>query len=80
MPTKESLRTQAIEVVAEYMGAAAEFVVDDAWDEVAKNTAFSAMPEQQLRYFFVCLSKQLPPDLPYIKIKETIAKAAGINL
>jgi hypothetical protein len=80
MTTKESLRSAAIKVLSEYIGAAAEFVVDDAWDEVGKNAAFLSNPDLQNRFFFVCLNKQLSPDVPYIKVKEAIAKAAGISI
>jgi hypothetical protein len=73
------LRQAAIEAVAEYMGIAAEFVVDDAFADVALNTAFSDKPEYQQMYFFVCLGKQLPKDVPYAKVKEAIQKATGIK-
>lgn len=73
------LRKAAIEAVAEYMGIAAEFVVDDALLEVEKNTAFAGKAEYQQIYFFVCLGKQLPPDVPYAKVKEAILKATGIK-
>jgi hypothetical protein len=73
------LRQAAIEAVAEYMGIAAEFVVDDALADVEKNTAFSGKEDLRQMYFFVCLGKQLPPDVPYARIKEAILKATGIR-
>jgi hypothetical protein len=73
------LRQAAITAVAEYMGIAAEFVVDDAFAEVEKNTAFAGKAEYQQMFFFVCLGKQLPPDVPYAKVKEAILKATGIK-
>ncbi len=73
------LRQAAIKAVAEYMGIAAEFVVDDALLEVEKNTAFAGKAEYQQIYFFVCLGKQLPPEVPYTKVKEAILKATGIK-
>jgi hypothetical protein len=75
----DKFRTVAIAQVAEYMGIAAEFVVDDAIVEVAKNPAFAADPELQKMYFFVCLGKLLPPEVPYQKVKEAILKAAGLR-
>jgi hypothetical protein len=73
------LREAAIKAVAEYMGVAAEFVVDDAFVDVEKNTAFAGNPDHQQMYFFVCLGKQLPPEVPYAKVKEAILKATGIH-
>lgn len=73
------IRKAAIAAVAEYMGVAAEFVVDDALAEVQLNTAFADKPEFQHMYFFVCLGKQLPPEVPYAKVKEAIMKATGIK-
>ncbi len=73
------LRQAAITAVAEYMGIAAEFVVDDALADVQLNTAFSGKPEYQQMYFFACLGKHLPPDVPYAKVKEAILKATGIK-
>ncbi len=73
------LREAAIEAVAEYMGVAAEFVVEDAFAEVQTNTAFAGKPEYQQMYFFVCLGKQLPPEVPYARVKEAIMKATGIK-
>jgi hypothetical protein len=73
------LRQAAIDAVAEHMGVAAEFVVDDALADVEKNTAFAGKVEYQQMYFFVCLGKQLPPGVPYAKIKEVILKATGIR-
>jgi hypothetical protein len=72
-------RQAAIDAVAEYMGVAAEFVVDDAFVEVEKNTAFKGKAEYQQMYFFVCLGKLLPPEVPYAKVKEAILKATGIK-
>lgn len=73
------LRQEAIKAVAEYMGVAAEFAVDDAFVELEKNTAFAGKAEYQQMYFFVCLGKQLPADVPYAKVKEAIFKATGIK-
>jgi hypothetical protein len=73
------LRETAIQAVAEYMGVAAEFVVDDALVDVKANTAFAGKPEYQQMYFFVALGKQLPPNVPYAKVKEAITKALGIR-
>jgi hypothetical protein len=73
------LRQAAITAVAEYMGVAAEFAVDDAFAEVKKNTAFAGKPEYEQMYFFVCLGKQLPPEVPYARVKEAIMKATGVK-
>ena len=69
------LREVAITAVAEYMGVAAEFVVDDALQDVQSNASFSGKPDLQQMYFFVALGKQLPPTVPYAKVKEAITKA-----
>ncbi len=79
MTDQNTLRQKAIAVVADYMGAAAEFVVDDAMGDAAK-AAGNLSGEGLAPFFFAALAKQLPPELPYIKIKEAIAKAAGIRI
>ena len=73
------LREVAIQAVAEYMGVAAEFVVDDALHDVDNNKSFSGKPDLQQMYFFVALGKQLPANVPYAKVKEAIMKATGIK-
>jgi hypothetical protein len=75
----EKLTAVAIEVVAEYIGIAAEFVVEDAIVEVEKNPAFAQDPKLYEMYFFVCLGKLLPPEAPYGKVKEAILKALQIK-
>jgi hypothetical protein len=75
----EALRAAAVAALTEYMGIAAEFVVDDAFDDVAKNAAFNKDPKLQAMYFFVCLGKLLPPEVPYANLKMAITKAAGIQ-
>jgi hypothetical protein len=57
------LRQAAIDAVAEYMGVA----------------AFAGKDEYQQMYFFVCLGKLLPPEVPYAKVKDAILKATGIK-
>ena len=74
-PMHPKLREVAITAVAEYMGVAAEFVVDDALQDVQSNASFSGKPDLQQMYFFVALGKQLPPTVPYAKVKEAITKA-----
>jgi hypothetical protein len=73
--THETLRSTAITALAEYVGVAAEFFVEDAMDEMAKNQAFSKNPKLQEMYFFVCLGKLLPTDVPYATLKIAITKA-----
>ena len=71
----EKLRAVAIAVLTDYMGIAAEFVVDDAFEEVKKYPAFSTSPQTRAMYFYVCLGKQLSAEVPYFKVKEAIMKA-----
>ncbi len=75
----DKLRTASIAVITEYMGIAAEFVVDDALAEVDKNQAFAKDENLRNMYFFVCLGKLLPPEAPYSMVKEAIVKATGIK-
>ena len=73
--TVEKIRTAAIKVLVEYMGIGAEFVVDDAMDSVKKTITFERDPKFFEMYFFVCLGKLLPPEVPYDKVKEATLKA-----
>jgi hypothetical protein len=73
----QKLQIAATTVVAEYMGIAAQFVVEDAMDDMLKNKAFSNKAELQQLVFFSCLGKQLPPEVPYEKVKQAILKLMG---
>jgi hypothetical protein len=75
----EKLRAAAITAVAEYVGVAAEFIVDDAIDDVSKSPAFAGKPELETLYFFVCLGKHLPREVPYAIVKTAISKALGVK-
>jgi hypothetical protein len=75
----EALRAAAIKALTEYMGIAAEFVVDDAFSDLEKNKIFNKDPKLQEMYFFVCLGKLLPPEVPYATLKMAITKAVGIK-
>lgn len=75
----EKLRSAAIAALAEYMGIAAEFVVDDAFVEVEKNAALNKDARLRDMYFFVCLGKQIPPSVPYAVLKQAIVRASGVK-
>lgn len=71
----KKLRTAAIAAVSEYMGIAAEFVVDDALAEVERFAAASKNSDNHALHFFASLAKQLPPEVPYASVKNTILNA-----
>jgi hypothetical protein len=73
--TVAKIRAAAIKILVEYMGIGAEFVVDDAMDLVKKTITFERDPKFFEMYFFVCLGKLLPPEVPYDKVKEATLKA-----
>lgn len=73
--TVVQIRAAAIKVLIEYMGIGAEFVVDDALDGIKKTITFERDPKFFEMYFFVCLGKLLPPEVPYDKVKDAITKA-----
>jgi hypothetical protein len=75
----QSLRTIAIAELAEYMGAAAEFAVDDAIDVVKANPAIAGKPDLEARFFFITLSKMVPVSVPIFQVKEAIARKAGLK-
>ncbi len=77
--TNEKLRSAAIDAVAHYMGIAAEFVVDDAFEEASKSPAFASKPQLQEMVFLICLGKLLPPEVPFVKVKAAIIKAAALK-
>ena len=76
----KKFREVAISVISDYMGVAAEFVVDDAIAATLADKSFSARPDLQHILFFSCLGKQLPPDAPYLAMKAKIAKALGLKV
>lgn len=71
----EKLRAVAIEAVAQYMGVAAEFVVDDAFDAFHKSTTPIIRGNMQQTLFLACLGNQLPREVPYDKVKQSIVLA-----
>ena len=76
----KKFREVAIDIISDYMGVAAEFVVDDAIAATMADKSFSARPELHHILFFSCLAKQLPPDAPYSVIKANIAKTVGLKV
>lgn len=72
--TVAKIRAAAIKVLIDYMGIGAEFVVDDAMDATNKTITFERDPIFFEMYFFVCLGKMLPPEVPYDKVKNAVTK------
>lgn len=63
----------ATQVLVEYLGVAARFVVEDAMDATASSHALpQANHEAHLRSFLINLSQQLPAGLPNEHIRQTI--------
>jgi hypothetical protein len=75
----ETLRSIAISELSEYMGAAAEFAVDDAIAEVNANPTAASHPAIASRLFFIALTKYISVDVPFVKLKESIVRAAQIK-
>jgi hypothetical protein len=65
----------ATQVLVEYLGVAAQFVVEDAM-AMSKDANRSGNEYEELHMytFLINLSNQLPPGLPAEQIRETIRK------
>jgi hypothetical protein len=69
----EHVAQTATQVLVEYLGVAARFVVEDAMDATASSHALpQANHEAHLRSFLINLSQQLPAGLPNEHIRQTI--------
>ena len=63
----------ATQVLIEYIGVSARFVVEDAMDATTASEALpQASEEVHLRSFLINLIQQLPPGLPNERIRQTI--------
>lgn len=73
MWNSEHVARTATQVLVEYLGVAAQFVVEDAIDATASGHALpQANDEAHLRSFLINLSQHLPPGLPIERIRQTI--------
>lgn len=76
----KKIRDAAIAVVSEYIGVAAEFVVDDAIDATVAEKALSDLPRMQLLLFFRNLENELPPEVPFLAVRKQIILRTGIQV
>ncbi|HCX81022.1 MAG: hypothetical protein A3E00_10415 [Curvibacter sp. RIFCSPHIGHO2_12_FULL_63_18] len=69
----EHVAETATQVLVEYLGVAARFVVDDAMDATTASDGLpQASEEVHLRSFLINLVQQLPAGLPNERIRQTI--------
>jgi hypothetical protein len=73
---REMARTE----LAEYMGVAAEFVIEDVMAVVEANKSMHFNLSTRYMFFFSTLQEHLPPDVPFAQLKSTIAKKCGLML
>lgn len=65
----------ATQVLVEYLGVSAQFLVEDAIAMCIRPGQLGADSEElQLSAFLIHLSERLPPDLPAHKIRDAILK------
>jgi hypothetical protein len=71
----ENAARAARKVLVEYLGVAAQFVVEDAMDATLAGGDPSRVSEEvQLRSFLIHLAQHLPPNLPIDRIRQAILK------
>ncbi len=71
----EKAAAVATEVLVEYLGVAAQFVVQDALDTSTDvHRSGNEYDELHMYTFLINLSNLLPPNLPAERIRETIRK------
>jgi hypothetical protein len=69
----------ARKVLVEYLGVAAQFVVEDAMDAtLAGGDPSRVSDEVQLRSFLIHLAQHLPPNLPIDRIRQAILKECAL--
>lgn len=73
------LRMAAIATLTEYMGIAAEFVVDDSIVEVRKNEYVKSIPGAQSLFFFETLRGMLPPGVPFEPVRSSILMGLEVS-
>lgn len=73
----DKFRDASVSVLVEHVGIAAKFLVQRAMNEVEQLHPYAADPKLFEMYFFVHLSQLLPPEVPYVRVKAAIYKAAG---
>lgn len=73
------LRVAAIATLTEYMGIAAEFVVDDSIADARKNDYVKNIPGAQSLFFFETLRAMLPPDVPFESVRSSILMGLEVS-
>ncbi len=68
------LKIIATTVLLDYVGVAAQFIVDDAIKEVSNMPSISGKKVLEEVVFYHALASLLPPELPFEKIRSEIAK------
>jgi hypothetical protein len=63
----------ATKALIEYLGVAAEFVVEDALHAASATSVQRTLPDELfLRSFFITLGGMLPPSVPFDLVKRDI--------
>jgi hypothetical protein len=71
---QNKLSASATKALIEYLGVAAEFVVDDALRVVSASSSQGNLPDELfIRSFFIALGGMLPSSVPFDAVKREIA-------
>jgi len=74
----EQVAATATAVLVEYLGVAAQFVVDDAMEATTTgDSLLQASEEVHLRSFLINLLQQLPAGLPSERIRHAVLEQCG---
>lgn len=73
----DKFRDATAAVLVEHVGIAAKFLVQRAINEVEQIHPYATDPMLYEMYFFVHLSRLLPPEVPYAYVKAAVYKALG---
>lgn len=73
----DKFRDASVSVLVEHVGIASQFLVQRAIHEVEQIHPYTTDPKLFEMYFFVHLSRLLPPEVPYAHVKAAVYKAIG---
>jgi hypothetical protein len=70
---RQTLATKLTAMYVEYLGVAAEFVIEDAFALIDARAEWREHPQLLRAQFLVALERSTPAEVPYGRLRESIA-------
>ncbi len=77
--SRQTLSLKLTTIYKEYLGVAAEFVIEDAFALIDAHPEWRAHPQLLRGQFLIALERVTPPEVPYSQLRTAIAKLVSEN-